>query len=133
MNKIIHWHKLFGFKLYAMLAALAVFHIIGLIGLGQSSYIPLLGASYLVNAFFTLLIIGVLYELRISQEAQLGYLFMAASMFKIATFFGLMVWYQPAFLDNTGFNTTESIIFFTPYMASMIFETIYLIRFLNIK
>lgn len=133
MSKLVIWHKLFGFKLYLVMLVLGVLHLVGMLLASQLDYVGILAASYLVNTVFTLAVIGVLYELKASHESQLGYLFMATSMFKIATFFGLLLLYKPGFLTNESFNNTEALVFFIPYGASMIFEAIFLIRFLNFK
>jgi hypothetical protein len=133
MSKAANWFTLFGRQLLIILLALAIVQSAVLWFSEQSAYFPLLIGAYVVNFAFTFGIMATLFELKEKYVSQLGFLFMGASLFKIATFFGLLLLYKPTFLTTESLNTTEAIVFFVPYGVSMVFETFKLIGFLNLK
>jgi hypothetical protein len=133
MSKAGTWFKLFGGQLMVILLVVGVLHAAVLWFFNQPDYLPLLVGGYAVNLIFTFGIMAALYELQEKYVSQLGFIFMGTSLFKIVTFFCLLLLYKPTFLSTESLNTTEAIVFFVPYGVSMVFETFKLIGFLNLK
>ena len=73
-------------------------------------------------------VIAVLYILKRKLKDQLGFVFMAASMFKFVFFFLL---FYPIYTSDNHMSRYEFFTFFIPYMICLIVECIILSRFLN--
>jgi hypothetical protein len=81
----------------------------------------LLTRAYLVNTIAAILILVVIFLLRKRMFSQIGFLFLAGSMFKFLLFFLL---FNPTYRANDVVSRPEFIGFFIPYCLSLIIETL---------
>jgi hypothetical protein len=83
---------------------------------------------YVMNYIMGVAIVSALIFLSKNKGEILGFVFMAGSLVKFAVFF--MVFY-PELHENDASKKATFILFFIPYILSVITEVWYLIRFLN--
>jgi len=83
---------------------------------------------YVMNYIMGVAIVSALIFLSKNKGEVLGFVFMAGSLVKFAVFF--MVFY-PELHENDASKKATFILFFIPYILSVITEVWYLIRFLN--
>jgi len=83
---------------------------------------------YVMNYITGVAIVSALIFLSKNKGEVLGFVFMAGSLLKFAVFF--MVFY-PELHENDASKKATFILFFIPYILSVITEVWYLIRFLN--
>ena len=83
---------------------------------------------YVMNYIMGVAIVSALIFLSKNKGEVLGFVFMAGSLLKFAVFF--MVFY-PELHENDASKKATFILFFIPYILSVITEVWYLIRFLN--
>ena len=83
---------------------------------------------YVMNYITGVAIVSALIFLSKNKGEVLGFVFMAGSLVKFAVFF--MVFY-PELHENDASKKATFILFFIPYILSVITEVWYLIRFLN--
>lgn len=123
--------KTFSTFALALLLALCIAFALHLSVLSFLQY-PLLDnmivACYLVNFGLALLIFLGLYLLRERMKNQIGFLFMAGSLFKFLVFF--LVFY-PRFLESGDISRAEFAAFFVPYAVSLVIETAGVARLLQ--
>lgn len=84
--------------------------------------------SYGINAFLACSIITTLFLLKKKFKDQLGFVFMAGSLFKFVFFFLL---FYPQYNSDDDLSRLEFSIFFIPYVICLITEIIILSKFLN--
>ena len=84
--------------------------------------------SYFVNGLLAIFIFSVLMLLKKKYNDQLGFLYMLGSFIKFGAFF--LVFY-PIFKEDDVITKIEFVIFFIPYVISLLIETIDLIKVLN--
>lgn len=89
-----------------------------------------LALSYVVNALMALSVAGFLMYFKERYFTQLGFLFMAGSLFKFLVFF--LVFY-PVYQQDGIMDRREFGLFFIPYVICLIAETITVSRMLNKK
>lgn len=90
----------------------------------------LLPLSYVVNFGMAALIFLSLLRLRKKLKNQIGFLFMAGSMFKFLLFF--LVFYGP-YKEDGSISRSEFAAFFIPYAVCLIAETFFTARMLQEK
>ncbi len=84
--------------------------------------------SYIVNYALIVLVFGVLFLLQNKYKSQLGFLFLAGSLFKFAVFF---IVFYPIFKEDNHMSKLEFASFFIPYSIGLILETFSLSKWLN--
>ena len=84
--------------------------------------------SYAVNLILIIIIFGVLFLLKEKYKSQLGFLFLAGSLFKFAIFF---IAFYPYYKLDGAISKFEFASFFVPYGIGLILETISLSKWLN--
>lgn len=84
--------------------------------------------SYSINAILAIAVVAILYVLKEKYTSQLGFLFMAGSALKFLVFF---IVFYPEYKQDGDLSTLEFFAFFTPYVLSLILETVTLSKLLN--
>ena len=85
-------------------------------------------AAYLINYFLAVLIYLILYLLKNKMTAQIGFLYMGGSFVKFIFFF---IFFYPFYKMDGKLDSLEFAAFFTPYVISLIFETLGVINILK--
>lgn len=118
----------FSLALFLALSIAFALHLSVLSFIGLPLLDNMIIACYLVNFALALLIFLGLYLLRERMKNQIGFLFMAGSLFKFLVFF--LVFY-PRFLEDGTIGRAEFAAFFVPYAVSLIIETAGVARLLQ--
>lgn len=85
-------------------------------------------AAYSLNYILAIGIYFTLFLLKSKMADQLGFLYMAGSLVKFLFFF---LFFYPYYKLDGGLDSLEFAAFFTPYLISLIFETLGVIEFLK--
>lgn len=85
--------------------------------------------AYFLNFIVAITIFLTLYFLRNRFKDQLGFLFLAGSFLKFLVFF---IFFYPSYINDGSTSKLEFFAFFTPYVISLITETLALIKLLNL-
>jgi len=84
--------------------------------------------AYIINGLLAVFIFTALMFLKKKYNDQLGFLYMLGSFIKFGVYFLV---FHPIFKEDGDITKLEFSIFFTPYLLSLIAETIDLIKVLN--
>lgn len=85
-------------------------------------------AAYFVNFLMATGIYISLFIFRKKYAEQLGFLYLGGSFVKFILFF---IFFYPHYKADGVLTTSEFMAFFTPYVISLIFETLGVIKFLK--
>ena len=85
-------------------------------------------AAYLSNYFLAVVIYLILYLLKNKMTAQIGFLYMGGSFVKFIFFF---IFFYPFYKIDGKLDSLEFAAFFVPYVISLIFETLGVIKILK--
>lgn len=85
-------------------------------------------AAYVTNYILAVAIYCALYFLRNKYLDLLGFIFMAGSLLKFATF---LIFFYPSYKEDGIILRQETMSFLIPYITCLIFETFYLVKLLN--
>ena len=124
MNPIIS----FSIKLIGILAVIFGIHITILSYLNLPLFDNRIAGAYVVNVILGILIYGALYILKEKYLDILGFIFMAGSFLKFTVFF---IFFNPIYKSDGQVVLLEATSFLIPYLATLIFESFYLIKLLN--
>ncbi len=114
--------------LFTALAVTLALHVSVLSFLRLPLWDNMLLACYGVNFILAALIFLGLFLLRQRMKNQIGFLFMAGSLFKFLVFFLL---FYPRFLEDGEIQRAEFAAFFLPYAVALIVETVAVARLLR--
>jgi len=84
--------------------------------------------SYSVNVIMAFSVVAILFLLHKKFKDQLGFVFMAASMFKFVVFF---LFFYPNYKTQGDLKQVAFLSFFIPYVVCLVTESLILSRFLN--
>ncbi len=84
--------------------------------------------AYVVNFLLAITIYIGLFLLRKKYSTQLGFLYMGGSFLKFVVFF---IVFYPSYKSDGELTSYEFMAFFLPYVISLIFETLGVIKFLK--
>lgn len=118
----------FSISLLIILAIVFGIHIAVLNQLGRPLFDDRILAAYLINYFLAVLIYLMLFLLRNKMTDQLGFLYMGGSIVKFIFFF---IFFYPFYKIDGKLDSFEFAAFFTPYVISLIFETLGSIKILK--
>jgi len=118
----------FSIILLIVLSLVFAIHIALLNQFGNPLFDNRILAAYLVNYFLAVLIYLTLYLLKDKMTAQIGFLYMGGSFVKFIFFF---IFFYPFYKMDGKLDTLEFAAFFTPYVISLIFETLGVINILK--
>ncbi len=85
-------------------------------------------AAYVINFLAAVVIYVSLFLLKNKFKEQLGFLYMGGSFIKFILFF---IFFYPAYKLDGQMSSLEFGAFFIPYLISLIFETLGVIKFLK--
>ena len=118
----------FTLSLSASLLLVFILHIFYL----KTQNLPLfenkLVAAYTINFLAAIAIYISLFLLRNKYKEQLGFLYMGGSFLKFILFF---IFFYPSYKLDGQMSSLEFGAFFIPYVISLIFETLGVIKFLK--
>ncbi len=118
----------FTLSLSASLLLVFILHVFYL----KTKNLPLfenkLVAAYTINFLAAIVIYISLFLLRNKFKEQLGFLYMGGSFLKFILFF---VFFYPSYKLDGQMSSLEFGAFFIPYVISLIFETLGVIKFLK--
>jgi len=118
----------FTLSLSASLLLVFILHVFYL----KTKNLPLfenkLVAAYTINFLAAIVIYITLFLLRNKFKEQLGFLYMGGSFLKFILFF---VFFYPSYRLDGQMSSLEFGAFFIPYVISLIFETLGVIKFLK--
>ncbi len=103
-------------------------HIYVLETMGLPSTENKIGLAYIINPVLAAFIFISLDQLKKNFSQNLGFMFMASSLFKFAIFFIL---FYPTYNLDGEVSRIEFSSFFIPYGISLLVETSFLVRLLN--
>lgn len=118
----------FALLLFAILAVVFGIHVFILTQLGHPVFENLIVEAYLLNYGLAIGIYLTLFLLKRKMSTQMGFLYMAGSFLKFLFFF---IFFYPSYKLDGSLDTYEFAAFFTPYVISLIFETLGVIDFLK--
>lgn len=118
----------FAISLLIILAVVFAMHIAVLNQLDRPLFDDRIVAAYLINYFLAVLIYLMLFLLRNKMTDQLGFLYMGGSIVKFIFFF---IFFYPFYKIDGKLDSFEFAAFFTPYVISLIFETLGSIKILK--
>lgn len=90
--------------------------------------LKLTASTYLLLYACTLLIVQLIYRLRKKFYHQIGFLFLVGSFLKFGLYF---VYLKPVFTENQLTKPQAFLLFFIPYLISLILEAIYVAKLLR--
>ncbi len=118
----------FTLSLSASLLLVFILHVFYL----KTQNLPLfenkLVAAYTINFLAAIAIYISLFLLRNKYKEQLGFLYMGGSFLKFILFF---IFFYPSYKLDGQMSSLEFGAFFIPYVISLIFETLGVIKFLK--
>lgn len=118
----------FTLSLSASLLLVFILHVFYL----KTQNLPLfenkLVAAYTINFLAAIVIYISLFLLRNKFKEQLGFLYMGGSFLKFILFF---IFFYPSYKLDGQMSSLEFGAFFIPYVISLIFETLGVIKFLK--
>ena len=118
----------FTLSLSASLLLVFILHVFYL----KTKNLPLfenkLVAAYTINFLAAIVIYITLFLLRNKFKEQLGFLYMGGSFLKFILFF---IFFYPSYKLDGQMSSLEFGAFFIPYVISLIFETLGVIKFLK--
>lgn len=88
----------------------------------------LLIATYLALFVLTILIVGAIQKLQKNYFNQVGFLFLVGSMIKFALYFVIL---KPFYQHFELSKSNAFLVFFIPYLISLISEAVYVSKLLN--
>lgn len=88
----------------------------------------LLGTTYVLLFITTFIIVGIIYALRKKLYNQIGFLFLGGSLLKFALYF---LYLNPVYQQNNLPKKQAFLLFFIPYLISLITEAIYVSKLLK--
>lgn len=118
----------FSLLLLALLTIVFSIHVAILNHLERPLFDNRIIAAYLINYFLAVLIYLTLFLLRNKMTDQLGFLYMGGSIVKFIFFF---IFFYPFYKIDGKLDSFEFAAFFTPYVISLIFETLGSIKILK--
>ena len=118
------------FTLFLLIVLLVVFclHIFILHQLNVPVFDNRIVAAYIVNFVLAIGIYLTLFLLKTKMSEQLGFLYMGGSFVKFLFFF---IFFYPYYKLDGSLDSYEFAAFFVPYVISLIFETLGVIKFLK--
>lgn len=105
-----------------------VIHLVVLKAIDESFELNLLLITYLALLGMTTLIVFAIYKFQKKYFSQVGFLFLAGSLLKFAFYFTLL---KPYYTHYELPKTKAFLVFFIPYIISLITEAIYVSKLLN--
>ena len=124
MNPVIS----FCLKLLVFLGMGFFIHISILYFLNLPLFDHLIVFAYVANYLLAVTIYSALYKLRIKYDHILGFVFMGGSFLKFAVYF---IFFYPHYKLHGEIETAEAMAFLSPYLLSLLIETIALVKLLN--
>ena len=121
---------LFVFQLLAVLLIIGALHFAYLYANSLSIAPATLVFCYLVNFILALGIYFTLVKLVADENRYVGFVFLFGSVFKFLAYFLI---FDPLFKQDGQLSRVEFFLFFTPYLISLIVETIALVKLLRTK
>jgi len=114
--------------LFLLLVVSFVIHLVVLKAIDESFEFNLLLMTYLSLLGMTTLIVFLIYKFQKKYFSQVGFLFLAGSLLKFAFYFTLL---KPYYAHYELPKTKAFLVFFIPYVISLITESIYVSKLLN--
>ena len=127
MNK---GNVLFVFQLLAVLFIVGALHYAYLYANNLVTTPALLIFCYLVNFILALAIYFTLVKLVADENKFVGFVFLFGSAFKFLAYFLI---FDPLFKEDGQLSRVEFFLFFTPYLISLLVETMALVKLLRTK
>jgi|TARA_R110002072_G_scaffold239187_6_gene396984 hypothetical protein len=118
----------FGIILLSALGLAFAIHLLVLNYYEQPLWENLIIPSYIFNFSISFISFWVLVNLKPKWIANMGYIFMAASLLKFLIFF---IAFYPSYQSDGEMSKLEFFAFFIPYSVGLILETTSLIQRLN--
>ncbi|WP_204344447.1 DUF6168 family protein [Psychroserpens algicola] len=118
----------FSSKLILILAIAFGIHLLALYYLQHPLFENKIVLAYVVNAVLAISIYGFLLKMKEKYKEQLGFLFLAGSIFKFVVFFIL---FYGAYKADGTISKLEFAAFFIPYLLCLVIETSSLAKWLN--
>ena len=121
---------LFALQLLAVLVLAAALHFAYLYANRIDIALASLVFCYLVNFLLALGIYFTLAKLVADENKYVGFVFLFGSAFKFLAYFLI---FDPLFKQDGQLSKVEFFLFFTPYLISLVMETIALVKLLKTK
>ena len=121
---------LFVFQLLAVLLIIGLLHFAYLYANSISFVVSTLVFCYLVNFILALAIYFTLVKLVEDENKYVGFVFLFGSAFKFLAYFLI---FDPLFKQDGHLSRVEFFLFFTPYLISLVVETVALVKLLRTK
>ena len=119
---------LFVFQLLLILGLVGGLHYAYLYANQIVVALEILAFCYAVNFVLALAIYITMLKLAADENKYLGFVFLFGSALKFAAYFLI---FDPLFKADGVLNRVEFFMFFTPYLASLIAETVALVKLLR--
>ena len=113
-----------------MLLIIGALHFAYLYANSLSTAAATLVFCYLVNFILALAIYFTLVKLVADENKYVGFVFLFGSVFKFLAYFLI---FDPLFKQDGQLSRVEFFLFFTPYLISLVVETIALVKLLRTK
>lgn len=123
-----HFFYRFILALFLSLVVSFVIHFVVLKSIDESFATNLLVVTYLGLLAMTTLIVFAIYKFQKKYFSQVGFLFLAGSLLKFAFYFTLL---KPYYAHYELPKTKAFLVFFIPYLISLITESLYVSKLLN--
>lgn len=114
--------------LFLSLVVSFVIHFVVLKSIDESFATNLLAVTYLGLLAMTTLIVFAIFKFQKKYFSQVGFLFLAGSLLKFAFYFTLL---KPYYSHYELPKTKAFLVFFIPYLISLITESLYVSKLLN--
>lgn len=123
-----HFFYRFILVLFLSLVVSFVIHFVVLKSIDESFATNLLAVTYLGLLAMTTLIVFAIFKFQKKYFSQVGFLFLAGSLLKFAFYFTLL---KPYYSHYELPKTKAFLVFFIPYLVSLITESLYVSKLLN--
>ncbi len=123
-----HFFYRFILVLFLSLVVSFVIHFVVLKSIDESFATNLLAVTYLGLLAMTTLIVFAIFKFQKKYFSQVGFLFLAGSLLKFAFYFTLL---KPYYSHYELPKTKAFLVFFIPYLISLITESLYVSKLLN--
>ena len=120
----------FVIQLFAVLLAVGALHYAYLYANSIEVALSTLIFCYLVNYILALAIYFTLVKLVADENKYVGFVFLFGSVIKFLAYFLI---FDPLFKQDGQLSKVEFFLFFTPYLISLVVETIALVKLLRTK
>lgn len=120
--------KRFILVLIILLSLSFVVHLLTLRSIDESFQLSLLTYTYLALIGMTALIVFLIFKFQKKYYDQVGFMFLAGSLVKFAFYFVVL---KPFYAHYELPKTKAFLVFFIPYIISLITEAVYVSKLLN--